>query len=150
MEVAGESLMKGLLKKCEKDKVHERGDKVAWARGSGEQGAGGAAEGIDLPSAPVLTPSTGQTQLEARGKGAHFCSLRPASRAQSRVSGGSGGANPIPSVGSLHLGSTHPATCMLVGPSADAQVYSQGPAVSLQAPFCRRLCSVPGWVRVAI
>lgn len=42
MEVAGESLMKGLLKKCEKDTVHERGDKVAWARGSGEQGVGGS------------------------------------------------------------------------------------------------------------
>ena len=41
MEVTGESLMKGLLKKCERDKVHERGDKLPWASDSGEQGGGG-------------------------------------------------------------------------------------------------------------
>lgn len=45
----------------------------------------GAAEGIDLPSALVLAPSTGQTQLEARGKGSPF--LQPQASLQGTEQG---------------------------------------------------------------
>lgn len=62
MAVTGESVMKGLFAKYEKDRSHERDDKVSWGRGA-------VAESIDSPSAQVLAPSTCQTQLEAEGQG---------------------------------------------------------------------------------
>lgn len=59
MAVTGESVMKGLFAKYEKDRSHERDDKVSWGRAA-------VAESIDSPSAQVLAPSTCQT--EGQGK----------------------------------------------------------------------------------